>query len=65
MLIREQRELHKDEPNCGPLSEVIAFGTPKRLNHVENRAFAQSEAEVDDRGIVSGQRVVLSMMVNK
>ena len=54
MPIREQRELHKNETNCDPLSEVITFGTPKRLNHVENRAFAQSEAEVDDMGIASG-----------
>ena len=51
--------------NCGPLSDVMVLGTPKWHIQNENRAAAQSKAEIDARGIASGQLVVLSITVNK
>jgi hypothetical protein len=51
------------EVNWGPLSLVIAEGTPNRCIHPAKRAAAQSAAEVDCSGIASGHLVVLSMAV--
>ena len=62
---RAQSEHQKEKINCGPLSEVITTGTPKRLIQDEKSARAQSEEDVEDRGIASGQRVVLSIIVSK
>ena len=61
----EQSEQHREDINWGPLSEVIAAGTPKRLIHAEKSARVQSEDVMAERGIASGQRVVLSMIVNR
>jgi len=65
MLRSWQREDHKEEVNCAPLSLVMVSGTPNLWIHPWSRADAQSAAVVDDRGIASGQRVVRSMTVNK
>jgi hypothetical protein len=62
---REQRLAHKEEVNCGPLSLVIISGTPNLWIHPWRRAAAQSAAVVVVSGIASGQRVVLSITVNR
>ena len=53
------------EVNCGPLSDVISSGTPKRDIQPKMRALAQSSVVVELRGIASGQREVLSIIVKK
>ena len=60
---RAQSENHNEEINCCPLSEVITTGTPERL--IQDEKSAQSEEDVEDRGIASGQRVVLSIIMSK
>ncbi len=65
MLRREQRLAHNEEVNCGPLSLVMMSGTQNLDIHPRRRAAAQSVAVVDVRGIASGQRVILSMTVNR
>jgi hypothetical protein len=62
---REQRAAHSEDVNCGPLSLVIVSGTPNLWIHPWRRAAAQSAAVTDVSGIASGQRVVLSMTVNR
>jgi hypothetical protein len=62
---REQRLAHNEEVNWGPLSLVIISGTPNRWIQPCRRAAAQSAAVTDVSGIASGQRVVLSMTVNR
>jgi hypothetical protein len=62
---RAQRADQRDEVNCGPLSEVIHDGTPNRQTQPENNALAQSAADVEARGIASGQREQRSTMVNR
>ena len=59
------REVQREETNCGPRSEVIVDGTPNLEIQPEKRTMAQSEAEMAERGIASGQRVVQSMMVSR
>jgi len=49
--------------NCVPLSEVIVWGTPNLVIQVEQKASAQAEAVVEDRGTASAHRVVRSTMV--
>ena len=53
------------EVNCGPLSDVISSGTPKRDIQPKIRALAHYIVVVELRGIVSGQIEVLSIIVNK
>jgi hypothetical protein len=65
MLRREQRLGHKAEVNCGPLSLVMIPGTPNLWIHPWRRAAAQSAAVVDVSGNAPGQRVVLSITVNR
>jgi hypothetical protein len=60
-----QRAAHTAEVNWGPLSLVIAAGSPNLWTQPENRAAAQSAAEVAETGTASGHLVVLSMMVNR
>jgi hypothetical protein len=61
----EQRVAHKEDVNCGPLSLVMIAGTPNLWIHPWRRAAAQSAAVVDASGSASGQRVVLSITVNR
>jgi hypothetical protein len=65
MLRSEQREDHREEVNCGPRSEVIIAGRPKREIQVVRRAAAQSAAVVEESGTTSGHLVVRSMMVKR
>jgi hypothetical protein len=51
--------------NCGPQSDVMSSGTPKRDIHPRRRALAQVAAVALGRGMASGHRVKLSMMVNR
>jgi hypothetical protein len=62
---RAQRADQRDEVNCGPLSEVIQDGMPNRQTQLVNSALAQSAADVEARGIASGQREQRSTMVNR
>jgi hypothetical protein len=62
---RAQRADQREEVNCGPLSEVIHDGTPNRQTQPANNALAQSAADVEARGIASGQREQRSTMVNR
>ena len=62
---REQRAAQSDDVNCGPLSLVMIPGTPKRWIQPWRRAAAQSAAVVEASGTTSGQRVVLSTIVNR
>jgi hypothetical protein len=62
---REQRAAHNEDVNCGPLSLVMMSGTPNLWIHPWRRAAAQSAAVVEASGTASGQRVVLSMIVNR
>ena len=60
---RLEREVQREEVNCEPLSEVRVCGTPKREIQEERKTSAQEEEEMEDRGVASTQRVVLSIMV--
>ncbi len=51
------------EVNCVPLSEVIVWGTPYLVIQEEQKASAQAEAVMEDRGTASAHRVVRSTMV--
>jgi hypothetical protein len=62
---REQRLAHNEDVNCGPLSLVMVSGTPNLCTHPWRRAAAQSAAVVEASGTASGQRVVLSITVNR
>jgi hypothetical protein len=53
------------EVNWGPLSLVIAAGSPNRCTQPEKRAATQSAADVAETGTASGHLVVLSTIVNK
>jgi hypothetical protein len=46
--------------NGAPLSEVNVAGTQDEI-----KALAQVSVEMEDKGTASGQRVVLSIIVNK
>jgi hypothetical protein len=52
-----------EEVNWEPRSEVRIWGRPKREIQWEQRASAQAEAVVEERGMASAQRVVQSMRV--
>jgi hypothetical protein len=65
MLRSLQRAAQTAEVNWGPLSLVIAAGSPKHCTQPEKRAAAQSAAEVAETGTASGHLVVLSTIVNK
>jgi hypothetical protein len=43
----------KLEVNCGPRSEVIVSGTPKREIQVKVKTFAHAAADVSERGMAS------------
>jgi hypothetical protein len=62
---REQRLAHNEDVNCGPLSLVMIAGTPNLWIHPCRRAAAQLAAVVEASGSASGQRVVLSITVNR
>ncbi len=49
--------------NCGPLSDVMAAGTPNRAIQPETRAVAQSAALVLSMGMASIHLLFLSIMV--
>ncbi len=61
---RDQRAAQSEEVNCGPLLLVMMPGMPNRCIHPCRRAASQSAAVVEASGTASGQRVVLSTMVN-
>ncbi len=65
MLSKLQRAANREEVNWAPRSDVMTAGTPNLLTHPRNNAFAQSTVVVAAIGITSGQREVLSMMVNR
>jgi hypothetical protein len=65
MLRREQRLAHNEEVNWGPLWLVMMSGTPNLWIHPWRRAAAQLAAVVEESGNASGQRVVLSITVNR
>ena len=62
---RTQDTHQREEVNCAPRSEVILAGTPNLEIQPETKARAQSLAEVEDRGMASGQQEVLSKMVKR
>jgi hypothetical protein len=51
------------EVNCGPRSEVIVSGTPKREIQEKVKAFAHAATDVSERGIASIHLDVQSMIV--
>ncbi len=51
------------EVNCGPRSEVIVSGTPKREIQVKVKAFVHAAADVSERGMASIHLDVRSVMV--
>ena len=57
--------IESSEVNCEPRSEERSEGIPKRATHVPMNVRATSEADVEERGTASGQRVVLSTMVKR
>ena len=61
MLFRSQMA----QQNCGPLSEVMAAGTPNRVTQAAMRAPAQSSAVVEASGTASIHLVVQSITVNR
>jgi hypothetical protein len=65
MLSSEQKEDQREEVNCGPQSEVIIAGRPKREIQVVRRAAVQSAVVVEESGTTSGHLVVWSMMVKR
>ena len=56
---------HIVDVNCGPLSDVMSSGTPKRAIHELTNALAHSDVVVLRKGIASGHLVVLSTMVSR
>jgi hypothetical protein len=54
---------HTFDVNCGPQSEVIVEGTPKRVIQWKTRACVQSTKEIAERGIASIYLDVWSMLV--
>ena len=50
-----QSESHREEVNCGPLSEMIVGGTPNRAIQFEKKTLAQSAVEVVESATASGQ----------
>jgi hypothetical protein len=51
------------EVNCGPRSEVIVSGTPKREIQEKVKAFAHAGADISERGMASIHLDVRSIMV--
>ena len=60
-----QSEDQREDMNWEPRSEVMVVGTPNLEIHPENKAWAQLAAEMAERGIASGQRVVRSITVRR
>ena len=58
-------DVHKAEVNCAPRLDVMFNGTPKRAIHELIRARTCSLDEGSFNGLVSGQRVYLSMIMNR
>ena len=56
---------HSSDVNCAPRSEDMSEGVPKRATQVLINARVMSTDATDVSGTASGQRVVLSTMVNK
>ena len=54
-----------EDMNWEPQSEVMVVGTPNLEIHPENKAWAQLVAEMAERRIASGQRVVRSITVRR
>ena len=65
MFRREHTMSQLEDMNCALRSKVILAGTPNLKTHPEIRALAQSAAEMEARGIASGQHEVLSRMVKR
>ena len=59
------RRLQRLEVNCGPGSEVMVEGTPKRAIQWCRRAVEKASAVVEVRGMASGHREVGSIMVRR
>ncbi len=64
-LSRPHRAAHKGDVNWAPLSEVMVADTPNLGIHPANRALAQSVAVMEESGIASGHRNVLSITINR
>ncbi len=60
-----QKEHQMAPQNCGPLSEVMAAGTPNRVAQAAMRAPAQSSAVIEASGTASIHLVVLSIIVKR
>ena len=56
---------HSSDVNCAPRSEDMSEGVPKRATQVPINAHVISTDANDVSGTASGQRVVLSTMVNR
>ena len=65
MFKREHKASQMEDVNCAPRTEVIFAGTPNLEIQPEMRALAQSAAEMEARGTVSGQQEVLLRMVKR
>ena len=57
--------LQRAEVNCGPLSEVMILGTPKRETQLYMSAVQSAGAVVSVSGIASGHLVYRSRMVKR
>jgi hypothetical protein len=60
-----QRAAHRAEVNWAPRSDVMTAGTPNLATQPEKSALAQSRVVVEFNGMASGQREVLSIIVNR
>jgi hypothetical protein len=59
------RILKRRASNCLSWSGVICWGLPKRATQTETKVLATASAVISERGIPSGQRVYLSMVVRQ
>ena len=62
---KSQSEDQRKDMNWEPRSEVMVVGTLNLKIHPENKAWAQLVAEMVERGIASGQRVVRLITVRR
>jgi hypothetical protein len=65
MLSRPHRAAQRADVNWAPLSEVMVAGTPNLEIQPVYRARAQSAGVMEESGIASGHRDVLSITVNR
>jgi hypothetical protein len=63
MLSIWQSSNQRFEVNCGPKSEVIVLGTPRREIQVKVKAFVHASVDVSERGMASIHLDVQSIMV--